>query len=395
MWLRKSKNHDKREKVAVLFGGRSAEHEISVLTALQAMAAMDPERYQVIPVYIDPKGHWYTGDALFNKDLYRKFSAKGLKQVTLLPDPTVGGLTVISSGDVLPVDVYFVAFHGQYGEDGCIQGMLELAGACYTGSTVLGSSIAMNKHVSKQLAKVNGISTLPWAYVTRDETFDKFASISERIFATPGLSGFPLFVKPCHLGSSVGVTAVWDDMGLNAALANVFKYDVAAIIEPCLQDLLEVNVAVLEGQPPQVSVVEVPVAKDNILTYEDKYMNGGSKESGGNGMASLTRVVDPQDLDPNIKKKVEECSGQLFGALRLGGVVRFDFLVDTHTDMVFFNEVNPLPGSFAFYLWEKTSPTVLYTDLLETLIEQAKKRKRNDASVERHIGFKALATTSA
>lgn len=377
--------------IAVLFGGRSSEHEISVITALQAIMAMDPLKYHVVPVYFHPKGKWYTGDALLDRATYLGFSrtAPGIQEVTLLPDPSIRGLTVVETRDVIAVDVYFLAFHGQYGEDGCVQGLLELADACYTGCGVVGSAVAMNKSICKMVAKAAGIPVLPGCVVTHGDAMRDFSGAREKVLLTPGLGGFPLFVKPCNLGSSIGVGRATDESTLNAALAKVFRYDTEALVEPCLQDLLEVNVSVLEGDPPEASVVEIPVASDQVLTYEDKYMRRGQK-TGSQGMASLTRIIDPKDLDPSMKAQVTQYALKAFDVMRCRGVVRFDFMVDTATGKLYFNELNPLPGSLSFYLWEKSHPQRLYTRTIDYLIERAQERKASGEAVQRFVGFKAL-----
>jgi len=393
MWWRRKKDKDARLKIAVLFGGRSAEHEISVLTALQAIAALDPVRYEVIPVYLHPEGKWYIGEALLDKQTYRCFTQEihRLCEVTLLPDPTIGGLTVMRNRSVIPVDVYLLAFHGQFGEDGCIQGLLELVDACYVGCGPLSAAITMDKAACKRIVKSHGIPVLPWCVIDRVETAQQLSEVKEKILLSPGLGGFPLFVKPCNLGSSVGISAVYEESQLGLALAKVFQYDVKAMVEPCLQDLLEVNVSVLGGYPPRVSVVEIPVASEKMLTYEDKYLRSGNKaEPGAVGMASLTRIVDPEDLDDHIKEKVTEYALKAFDVLMCSGVVRFDFMMDTVTGQIYFNEPNTIPGSFAYYLWEKSHPPLLYTQLLDKLIDHAQRSKSISGAVQHHIGFKAL-----
>lgn len=380
-----------KQTVAVLFGGRSSEHEISVITALQAITAMDPLKYYVIPVYLHPQGKWYTGEVLLERSTYLAFASHvgAMKEVTVVPDPSVKGLTCVKSGEVIPVDVYFLAFHGQYGEDGCVQGLLELADATYTGCGVVGSAVAMNKSICKLVAKAAGIPVLPGCVVTHAQAKKDFAQVREKILLTPGLEGFPLFVKPCNLGSSIGIGKAGDEEALSAALAKVFRYDTEALVEPCLTDLMEINVSVMEGDPPMTSVVEIPVASQTVLTYEDKYMRRGPKTS-SQGMASLTRIIDPKDLDATVKGLVTQYALQAFDSMRCRGVVRFDFMVDTSTGRLYFNELNPIPGSLSFYLWEKSSPKRLYTRTIDYLIERARQRKAHGEAVQRFWGFKAL-----
>jgi D-alanine-D-alanine ligase len=387
-----------KETVAVLFGGLSAEHEISIITALQAIHAMDFSRYKMVPVYISTNGKWYTGDALLDKTFYRNFSEniKKVQEVTLLPDPAIGGLTVFPRKgekiENIPVDIYFLAFHGQYGEDGCVQGLLELADAVYTGCGVIASAVAMHKYLCKMYLQAHGIPVLPAALVRREKAANVLTEVRSQIRKVPGLENFPLFVKPCHLGSSVGLSLATDERTLNAALAKAFKYDDEAIVEPYVEDLLEINVAVLDGDPPIASVVEVPLASSgHTLTYEDKYMRG-SKASAETkeGMASLSRIIDPKHLDPVLKQQVSDYAIQGFSLLNCSGVGRFDFMYDRKTECLYFNELNPIPGSLAYYLWEKSHPRLIYTEMIERIFKRAKERKHQKLALQKDIGFKVL-----
>lgn len=368
-----------KKRLAVLFGGRSVEHEISVITALQLMEAVDTTRYEVIPVYVSQQGPWYTGDALLKKSFYPQLpeALTEVEEVTLLPKPGIGGLMAFGAGAVIAVDVCVLAFHGTYGEDGCIQGLCELADLPYTGCSVLSSAVCMNKAQSKMIARDQGIPVLPFTLAERSDARKDLAGLRERIVRTSGLDAFPLFVKPCHLGSSIGVGVAHDMTGLDTALARVFQYETTAIIEPCVTELMEINVSVLGGEEPEASVVEIPVASGELLSYEDKYLRGGSKAKGqpsSQGMAGLTRVIDPQDLDPQIKADVIRYGLQAFQVLECSGVARLDFIYDLQKEQLYFNEINPIPGSFSFYLWDKSAPALFYPELIDQLVEQAEAR---------------------
>lgn len=387
--------------VAVMFGGRSVEHEISVITALQAIQAMDPFNYKIVPVYISLEGKWYTGPQLLDKAFYRGLpgTLTSVQEVFLPPDPTVGGLVAMSGnrleGDksCIPIDIAFVNFHGQFGEDGCIQGLLELAEIAYTGCNVTASAVAMNKYHCKVFLEAHGIPVLPSTVVTKESAIHNFSEARNKILQCKGLERFPLFVKPCHLGSSVGISKAFDVRSLDAALAKAFQYDDEAIIEPCVTNIMEINVSVLEGNPPIASVVEIPVASTgNVLSYEDKYMRGGKKTSGrsSDGMASLTRIIDPQQLPDEIKKPVIEYGLKAFSLLRCSGVGRFDFIFDKDRAQLYFNELNPIPGSLAFYLWEKSHPPLLYTEVLNRMLKGAQERRAQKLTLQRNFGFKAL-----
>jgi D-alanine-D-alanine ligase len=400
----------KKKNVAVVFGGRSAEHEISIITALEIIGALDVEKYHIVPVYIDARGKWFTGEKLVKKEFYKNLpdGLGELKQVILSPVPGAGGLTVISGEDkglmsifggskqeIIPVDVYLPAFHGQLGEDGCIQGLFELADVAYTGCGVLASAAAMNKYHCKSILHAHGVPVLPATVVSRQEVHKDVAKMRERIRGTRGLEEFPLFVKPCNLGSSVGVSRADDQAALDTALAKVFELDLEAIVEPCVTNLLEVNVSVMESpEGPEASVVEIPVASAGVLTYEDKYMRQGKGKKGSGrsvqGMAGLTRVIDPEDLGEEIKTAVVRSAIEAYRIMGCAGVVRFDFMVDLDTNQLYFNELNPLPGSMAHYLWVKSKPPVLYTEMLTRIIEGAVHRKELSSGLKRDLGFRAL-----
>jgi D-alanine-D-alanine ligase len=400
-----------QKNVAVLFGGRSVEHEISIISGLQAIKAMDTVKYNPIPVYIAPSGKWYSGNALLDRQFYKNIpdSFDQVQEVTLLPHPGTGGLTIVESNKpklfskkkdkVIPVDVFFLAFHGSFGEDGCIQGLLELADMPYAGSDVCASAISMNKQHSKTVVAAAGIPVLPSLVVTKGDESKlgpDLDMLRHQIRAHKGLEKFPLFIKPATLGSSIGVARASDEAELDAALLKAFQFDSAAIVEPCLTNKLEINVSVMEhldGVSPIASVVEIPVpAEGSELTYEDKYMRGGGKKTGGDsaGMAGLVRIIDPPDLDSEIRKKVQEYGIKSFATLGCAGLVRIDFMLDLDSDTIYFNEINPLPGSFAFYLWEKNRPPVLFTDLVSMMIQSAERRHRLKRSLTKEIAFRAL-----
>jgi D-alanine-D-alanine ligase len=404
----------KRTRVAVMFGGRSVEHEISIITGLQLIRAIDVVDYEPIPVYISASGRWYSGSALLETSFYKNMPASFdlVSEVTLLPIPNLGGLTVMqgakingktahsqSEGGLIPVDVFFPTFHGSYGEDGCIQGLLEMAEVTYTGSRVLASALSMSKEHCKEIVAFNQVPVLPSLVVSKREAQRELGKglvkLRERILSTKGFEQFPLFIKPCNLGSSIGVARATNVDELDAALVQAFKYDTVAMVEPCLDNKLEINVAVLDDGGVIASVCEIPVSSSGKeLTYEDKYMRGGGAKKTGNlesqGMAALTRVIDPQDLSPEIKKSAQDYAKKAFQSLNCAGVARIDFMLDLGSGKLYFNEINPLPGSMAFYLWTGSHPPIFYTDLLTRIIERARQAQEERMSLSRDIGFKAM-----
>ena len=396
---------ENRLRVGVFFGGRSVEHEISVITALQLMLAMDPARYTIIPVYVAPDGRWFTGKPLRERAFYRSVpnNLSELEEVTLLPKPGVGGLTILTpvesqqetaeTKSIIKIDVALPVFHGQFGEDGCMQGLFELAGTPYSGSDLTSSAITMNKYLCKSILKEHGLPVLPGLLVSKKEAQNGLNGVINTILSTPYLSDFPIFVKPCNLGSSIGISRVSSRDDLQGALTKVFRFDETAIVEPCVTDIMEVNVSIRDNcGTPEVSVVEIPVSETGVLSYEEKYLRDGGGKKGGasQGMASLTRVIDPKDLDPQIRDAVVSLGKHAFTILGCSGVARMDFIVDLKDGAVYCNELNALPGSCAFYLWARSHPRVLYTDLIDTMIDTALDRFSRRFTLERTIGLRAL-----
>lgn len=389
-----------RLRVAVLFGGRSVEHEISVISALQLMLAVDPAKFDLIPVYITPNGSWYIGAALLERSFYAKAleNLAQLEEVTLLPKPGVGGLTRLGArgpSSVIQVDLFLPAFHGQYGEDGCIQGLFEMAQVPYTGSDLPSSAITMNKYLCKMYLSAHGIPVLPASIVHRHEAQADITQVVSGLLSQDKFKHFPLFIKPCNLGSSIGVSRVNDATELAAALAKVFRYDTQALVEPCVSKIMEINVSVRAQlgieSGIEASVVEIPVSESGTLSYEEKYLRDGGKKSGrSQGMASLTRVIDPADLDSELRSQVIELAKRSFSLLGCLGVARLDFIVDLATNKLYFNELNAFPGSCAFYLWARSKPRVLYTQLIEDMINAALGRFATNAALDRDIGLRAL-----
>lgn len=397
----------KREKILVAYGGKSVEHEISVITALQAMQSLDPLKYEIIPLYISPRGSWHTGKALLERRFYKNWqeNLNKTQEVTCLPSSTFEGLYPIKNKTVdlsspIHVDVALMAFHGQYGEDGCLQALFECAAIPYTGSPVTAAALAMNKHLCKDVVSRCGISTLAAYLITRERlrseglkfhTEQAINSLKNSLASAD--APWPLFVKPNNLGSSIGVGRAHNLQELEGAIAHALRYDHEVLIEPCLDNLMEINVSVLDGDPVRASVVEIPVATSKVLSYEDKYLRGGKgkmSSSPSQGMAGLTRKIDPKDLDPSIQKQAQDWAIEAFKALGCSGVVRIDFMFDLTKGQLYFNELNTIPGSLAFYLWEKSHPRLLYPELLSNIINRAKERMAQHLCSERQIEFKAL-----
>ena len=374
------------KKIAVLFGGRSQEHDVSVLTALQFIQNMDTDKYTPLPIYVTEEGRWTTGDALLKKENYPQNLGKLTRCAASATNPLQEGGELMLFGKKLfggPVRQHFdaavLAFHGPYGEDGCLAGFMETAGIPYVGPRPMGAALSMNKMASKTFARGLGINVLDGRTIQRPADGRQLLNKDELKAATKGLK-YPVIVKPNHLGSSIGVSKANNAEELNAALQPVFAHDDEAIIEPFVENLVEYNVAVstaFDGTPT-CSAPERPVSAeaDELLDFSQKYLNHDGNDSKiqiGEGMASASRVINPDDLKNKERTQIETWAKDLFTTMGLTGVTRFDFLCNNKTRKFWFNEANTIPGSFSYFLWEHATPKILFPQLTTALIEEALK----------------------
>jgi D-alanine-D-alanine ligase len=393
--------------VAVVFGGRSVEHDVSIITGIQACEVLSA-RHHSVPVYIDRDGHWYAGQGLKDLAVYRdgtygeyavSFDVSHGVIVPAAP-PRQRGLRGLARGGAAEPwrpDVVLAATHGTQGEDGCLQGLLELADLPYVGPTLESAVLAMNKSVAKQLLRVAGIPVIEDLLLRREayRAGGGPATVSAEVV---GRFGLPVYVKPLSLGSSVGVTRASTEQELLDGLELAFELDRQVLIEPAVQDAVEVNCAVLgrPGVAPRSSACEQPLSATGFLSFEDKYLRGsggkgGAKAAGSsaNGAASATATVPPasgpaagaksagmassQRLIPapigdEQTAKVKDLAERSFTALGCAGVTRVDMLIDS-LGHIFVNECNTIPGSFAFYLWEPVG--LSFADLMDELLKLA------------------------
>jgi len=378
--------------VGVMFGGRSLEHDVSVVSGLQVLQALDPAKYSPLPIYLDDAGRWWTGGDLWHSEA---FAGGGpdrsrLREVALAPG--FGTSTLVPAGSAPPiggrdvrVDVFLPILHGTYGEDGCIQGLLDLGGCAYVGCGVLAAAIGMNKRVTKVLASQAGVPVVPWLSCDRrvlDRDTEWLRDLPARVGET---FGWPVIVKPCNLGSSAGVSVAASPDELVAGVLKVFEYDLEALIEPFIKNRLELNVAVAGLDEPVASATEMPVTQQQSpLTFGDKYKRQGSKSVGSaEGMASALRVLDPQDLQPQMRARAQTLAMTVFRLLGCEGIARVDFLIDADRDELFFNEINTLPGSLAFYLWSAAPHYWTITELLSKLILRAERIRATKVGLQR------------
>lgn len=396
------KQTQEKIKVAVFFGGRSPEHDVSVVTGLQVMSAIDETRYDTFPVYIAPDGEWRVsnpkdGDVLRDRANYL-LNAENLKKtqpVTLDMHAVRGGRLIpkdsslFSKPKPIDFDIAMPCFHGLYGEDGNIQGLFELANIPYTGMRTMASSVLMDKAATKRILESSGIPVLPYAVLKRP---DQGYMIPEAdIEKQRGDLKFPCIIKPVHLGSSIGVAKVNSAKEVKATLPAIFEYDDAAILEPFVENLVEYNVAVSKAfGEVKTSAIERPKTTDELLDFKQKYLSGadsktGNKMGGGTkqmgaiseGMLSLTRELNPQ-IDAKLAADIHSYAKTMFAALDGTGAPRIDFIGNAKSGEIWLNEVNPIPGSFGYFLWEAAKDPLLFTDFLNGLLEEAltENRKR-------------------
>ncbi|MAE52466.1 MAG: D-alanine--D-alanine ligase [Micavibrio sp.] len=383
-----------KKTIAVFFGGRSPEHDVSVVTGLQVLQAIDQTKYEAFPVYITTDGAWYIGDALRERANYLpdRTMLDSLTQVTLdvaangAPKGRLLARKKSIFGGVKPVefDVAVPAFHGLIGEDGNIQGLFETAKTPYTGMRTMASALTMDKGVSKRLMQSLDIPTLPFAILRRAE--QGYTLPVKDIAAQLSDMPFPVCVKPCHLGSSIGVAKCNDADEVHACLPAIFKYDSAAIVEAFVENMVEYNVAVARMDGKIVtSALERPKNTADLLDFKQKYLSGGDDKTGekkmgqlSEGMLSLTRELNP-DLAAKTEGNIRSWAERLFDALDGTGAPRIDFIGNDKTGDIWMNEINACPGSFGYFLWEAAKDSVLFTNLLTHLIEEARQYARGMA----------------
>ncbi|MCK6577252.1 MAG: D-alanine--D-alanine ligase [Anaerolineae bacterium] len=360
----------RKTSVAVVFGGRSVEHDVSIVTAHQIMRAFDRNRHDVTPVYIDREGRWFTGEPLLELNAFKNDAQNlaGVVQAVLSPavqhhglivNPTPSGLLAKSA--VKRIDVVFPAIHGTHGEDGTLQGLLELADIPYVGCGVLASAIANDKAMTKTLLRAAGIPVVDSVNFTRSE----WLTNPEQVIARAGSAlKYPLFVKPATLGSSIGIGRAVDEPMLRAYIDLAAGFDEHLLVESAVENAVEINCSVLGmGSAMQASVLEQPLSWQEFLTYEEKYLRGGE------GMKSAERII-PAPLTPELTERVQQLALDAFRAIGGRGIARIDFLIQPDAGVVFLNEINTMPGSLSFYLWKETG--ISQTALVERLVQVAR-----------------------
>lgn len=373
--------------VAVLFGGKSVEHDISIISALQAIENIDKDKYNVIPIYITRSGVMYSGEYTSDIEKYKNIPELLKKSVEICLIRESHGVFVrpINKSKILKkkkisIDVAFPIVHGLNVEDGTIAGFLHMLDIPYVGCDVLSSALGMDKYVSKIILREHGVPVLDCIHLTSHNYYLNQAEYIQKIETIP----YPVIIKPTDLGSSVGISIAKDKESLLNSLETAFTYSNEAIIEPAITELQEINCSVLGDEiNAEASECEEPLNAGEILSFSDKYLSGGgskgtksaSQKEQSEGMASLQRRI-PADISGQMRDNIRTTAIKAFHILGASGIVRIDFMIDKKTNKFYLNEVNTIPGSLAFYLW--TPLGLSYKELLSQLISFALKRKREE-----------------
>ena len=364
-----------KTNIGVFFGGRSTEHEISVISASQAMAAINRDKYDVTPIYISKQGKWYTGDLLFDTANYRDMNALMAKCQEVYMRPIYGDYNLykarkplFGSDVVTKLDVVIPVLHGSNVEDGIFEGVLQTIGIPYAGCDVLASANGMDKITMKMILQACNIPVVDYVWFTDKQWFSQRDALIEKI---EGKLGYPVIVKPANLGSSVGIGRAVNREQLIEKIDGAEIYSTRIIVEHMVEELQEINCSVLgDCDEYRTSVCEEPIKSGEILSYEDKYM-GGSK--GAKGMQASQKRI-PAELPDEVTKRIQFLAGETFRVLSCHGVSRVDVIIDRSNGNIYVNEINTIPGSLSFYLWEATG--IPFDKLMDTLVDLALKRKR-------------------
>ncbi len=370
-------------RLGVFFGGKSVEHEVSVISALQACRSLNRDKYEVIPIYITKNTEFYIGENIGKIEAYKNIPSLLKESSRVIPVGNNGTVELLhypmkkfGNNIAAVIDCAIPIVHGTNVEDGALQGFLQTLGIPYASCDVLSSAVGMDKYVMKTVFADNGIPVLPATVVNIKEftrSQDTIVSLIE------SRTEYPVIVKPVNLGSSVGIRKAKDREELLDALDYAFTFAIKVLVENAVTDLKEINCSVLgDYESAEASECEEPVANDEILSYQDKYV-GGTKSSGGkSGMASLKRKI-PADITPGMREEIRTLAVKAFKVLGCSGVARIDFMLDKTSGKIYLNEINTIPGSLAFYLWEPLG--LKYTELLDRMIALAFKRERENKSI--------------
>lgn len=369
-------------RVGILFGGKSTEHEISVITAVQAMGALNKDKYEIVPLYLTKENEIYTGEILKNIDTYKEpeLIKRFCKNVICYGQD---GCLVLEKKkgffkrEIGIVDIVLPIVHGYNMEDGCIAGLLNTYGVPYAGSDIYGSVVGQDKVFQKQILESEGIQVPKYVWFYDNEYLEDENKIIEKIKKL----NYPVIIKPARQGSSIGIKIAKDESSLKEAIVEAIKYDNKILVEEIIPNMIELNCSVLGSSTyMETSVVERVMGNDEFLSFQDKYIGNGKKApakkmSSTKGMVSTNRII-PADISKELTEKIKETSIKTFKSLSANGVVRIDYLYDKKNDKLYVNELNTIPGSLSFYLWMPLNKE--YDELLDDIINIAIKRYKNN-----------------
>ena len=368
-------------RVAMLFGGKSVEHEVSVISGIQAIMNMDTEKYEVIPVYMTKNNEMYIGEKIGKIESYKDIDSLISNSQRVIMIKEDGKIRLVSyplkkfgKNTMIDIDVAFPVVHGTNVEDGALQGYLKTVGIPFVGCDVTASAVGMDKYIMKMILKEAGVPVLDAQIFTLSD----YAEMESMMDKIESRFGYPVIIKPVNLGSSVGISVAKNRVELSNSIDDAYRYATKILVEHAITNLREINCSVLgDENEAEASECEEPLHTKDILSYEDKYV---SNAKGGNakGMASVSRKI-PADLSPEKREEVRQMAVRSFQALGCNGVARIDFMIDEENGSLYFNEINTIPGSLAFYLWEPLGIT--YKDLLDRMIQLALKRVRTEENL--------------
>lgn len=363
--------------VGVFFGGKSVEHEVSIISAMQVISALDKDKYIVLPIYISKDNKFYYSEKMTDVSYFKDLEEVKKEAVEVYFTHSSFQMNVfcvksLLKREIAKIDVAFPVVHGLNVEDGTLQGFFEMYNVPYVGPDVSASSVGMNKIIFKKVLEASNIPVIEYYEVSSYEFEEKQDEVLNNIKNKLGL---PVILKPSNLGSSIGIEIVKEEKEFKNKMENVFMFTDKVLVERCVTNLREINCSVIGDEKKQeVSILEEPIKIDEILSFKDKYMGDGSKKSNSklSGMESLSRKI-PADLDDEKTNEVYNLSRKVFKILGCEGVSRIDYIIDVDKDKVFVNEINTIPGSLSFYLWKDKG--ISFTKLCDILIKLAIKRR--------------------
>lgn len=377
---------DKKKTVAVIFGGRSAEHDVSIITAhvpiIQSLLATG--EFNVVPIYIAKDGSWYSDKAMNEMVFFKNPNFEEmLKKQKRLQLSFENGLKLIHPGitsKTMSVDIVFPAMHGTFGEDGSLMGLLRMAEVPFVGCDIFASAVAMDKALTKQVVSTEGIPVVPFVWFTKHD----WETRKEKFKKDIAKLTYPLFVKPVHLGSSIAITKVKEEMQIENAIEVALHYDDKVLVEEGVENLIEVTLPIMGNDELKLGAIERPLNNTEFFNFNDKYMSGGKKGGGVNTEYSEV----PANIDKKLADKVEQYGKATYRVLGCSGIARIDFLIDSSTGEVYVNEVNTLPGSLYHHNWKKAG--VSNIELVASLVRLAEERSQDEQKVTRTFGSDIL-----